>query len=78
MLSCRLVEQDSSGATTVSITTFGIMTLSINGLFLTLYILDSLHNKTVIMLSVAANPVGPVGSKLRMDHLTTYSTSTDI
>jgi hypothetical protein len=60
VLSSRLVEQDSNGATTVSITTFSIMTLSINGLILTLYILDSLHNKTVIILSVSENLAGLV------------------
>jgi hypothetical protein len=40
------------GATTLSIKTFRITTLSVMGLFATLGINDIHHNKTAIMLSV--------------------------
>jgi hypothetical protein len=41
------------GATTLSITTFSKVTLSINGLFVTLSINDTQRDKIVVMLSVA-------------------------
>jgi hypothetical protein len=37
---------------TLSITTFSIMMLSIRGIFMTLSINDTQHNKTAVMLSV--------------------------
>jgi hypothetical protein len=44
-------------ATTLSITTFSIMTLNIKGLDMTLSISDTQHNNTAIMLSVIMQSV---------------------